>query len=141
MPHLLTPIKTSGPITPGEVVLFRSGYSNATFKPLPDGPALDGCMAAPLAGKAEGWPALTPEAIAFLAEKKVRCIGLDSPTAGGVEHNAALMTYWAAAKHGVLLVEFLTRLDAAPEKGAFFLFAPIKIAGTRNGYGRAILLH
>ena len=50
------------------------------------------------------------------------------------------MTYWAAAKHNVLLVEFLIDLGTVPEKGAWFLFAPIKIEGIRSGHGRALVL-
>jgi kynurenine formamidase len=34
----------------------------------------------------------------------------------------------------------LTGLEAIAGRDAFFLFAPIKIAGTRGGYGRALAL-
>ncbi len=78
------------PIRAGEVVLFYSGYSDAHFKPLPDAPELDRLFAAPLAGKAEGWPAPTAGAIAYLDEKGVRCIGTDGPTLGGVNREQAL---------------------------------------------------
>ncbi|MBM3877993.1 MAG: cyclase family protein [Verrucomicrobia bacterium] len=132
--------KAHGPIAAGEIVLFRTGYTDAKFKPLPDAPAMDECIAAPLAGKSEGWPALSPEAIALLAERGVRCAGIDAPTAGGVRPEASLMTYWTAAKHHLLLVEFLTGLGSVPEKGAWFLFAPIKIEGIRSGHGRALVL-
>jgi kynurenine formamidase len=66
---------------------------------------------------------------------------MDTPTAGGVQREAALMTYWTAAKHNVLLVEFLINLGTVPEKGAWFLFAPIKIEGIRSGHGRALILN
>jgi kynurenine formamidase len=66
---------------------------------------------------------------------------MDTPTAGGVQREASLMTYWAAAKHKVLIVEFLIGLDTVPEKGAWFLFAPIKIEGIRSGHGRALVLN
>jgi len=49
------------------------------------------------------------------------------------------VTCWAAAKHNVLLVEFLIGLGTVPEKGARFLFAPIKIEGIRSGHGRALV--
>jgi kynurenine formamidase len=138
--HLLDHEKAHGPIAKGEIVLFRTGYTEATFKPLPDGPAMDECLAAPLAGKSEGWPALSAEAIALLAERGVGCAGIDAPTAGGVEREAALTTYWAAARHDLLLVEFLTGLGSVPEKGAWFVFGPIKIEGIRSGHGRALVL-
>ncbi len=139
--HLLQHEEKYGKLQAGEIALFRTGYTDATFKPLPDAPAQDECLAAPLEGKSEGWPALSPEAIALLAERKIRCLGIDAPTAGGVDEEAALMTYWAAAKHDLLLVEFLTGLGAVPEKGAYFLFAPVKIKGLRAGHGRALVLH
>jgi hypothetical protein len=99
--------------TAGEIVLFRTGYTDTTFKPLPDAPAQDECFTAPLAGKSEGWPTLAPEVIALLATRGVRCVGMDTPTAGGVQREASLMTYWAAAKHKVLIVEFLIGQPAA----------------------------
>lgn len=139
--HIRAHEEKHGKLAAGQIVLFRTGHTDATFKPLPAPPALEECIAAPLAGKSEGWPRLSPEAIVFLAERNIRCVGVDTPTAGGVEPDAALMTYWAAAKHNVLLVEFLTGLANVPEKGAYFLFAPIKIQGIRSGHGRALVLN
>ena len=46
-----------------------------------------------------------------------------------------------AASKGMLVVEFLTNLDSIAGKQAFFLFAPVKIARTRGGYGRALALY
>lgn len=132
--------ETKRPIQAGDVVLFRSGYSDAHFKPLPASPELDGMFAAPLAGKAEGWPAATPEVIAYLHQKGVHCIGTDSPTLGGVNPTNALFTYWMAANKGLLPIEYLTNLAAIDGKPAYFLFAPVKIKGTRGGYGRAIAI-
>lgn len=126
---------------PGEVVIFLTGFSDAHFKPFPDAPELDGLFAAPLAGKSEGWPALTPAAIAYLVEKGIRCLGTDGPTIGGVNRENALMVNWLAASKNVLLVEFLTNVTAIEDKTAFFIFAPIKIKGTRGGYGRALAIH
>jgi len=129
------------PIRPGEVVLFYSGYSDAHFQPLPEAPTVDRLFAAALAGKAEGWPALTPEAVDYLSERGVRCVGTDGPTLGGVDRDQALMTYWHVAGRGMLPIEFLTNLGEIAERPAFFLFAPVKIKGTRGGYGRAIALY
>lgn len=69
----------------------------------------------------------------------VRCTGIHAPNAGGVQRDPSLMTCWAAAKHNVLLVEFLIGLGTVPEKGAWFLFAPIKMEGIRSGPGRALV--
>jgi len=125
------------PFQAGEVVIFASGYSDRHFAPLPAQPELDRVLAAPLAGKAEGWPAPTPEVIAYLAERGINCIGTDGPTMGGVDPTQALSVYWMAASKGVFLVEYLTGAAGLPEQ-AYFIFAPIKIEGTHAGYGRAL---
>ena len=126
-----------GPLKPGEIVIFKSGYTDRYFKPLPEGQAL---MADPLNGKREGWPAPGPEAIGYLAEKGIRCIATDGPTLGGAEPKRALMTYWAMGGRGLAGVEFLTALDQLPER-AYFMFAPLKIRGCHGGPGRAIALY
>jgi kynurenine formamidase len=41
----------------------------------------------------------------------------------------------------MLPVEFLTNVNSINGKAAFFIFAPIKIKGTRGGYGRAIAVY
>ena len=51
---------------------------------------------------------------------------------------------WAAlspASLGLVIVEFLTNLKSIEGKEAYFIFSPIKIEGTRGGYGRALALH
>ena len=97
-------------------------------------------MSAPLQGKSEGWPAPGPEAIAYLAEKGIRCVGTDGPSLGGVTPPKALATYWALGTRGMVGVEFLTHVGEVPE-GAFFLFAPVRIRGCHGGPGRAIALY
>lgn len=129
------------PFKPGEVVIFRSGYSDDHFKPSPALPGVDRLFAAPLAGKAEGWPAVVPEVIEYLADHGIRCIGTDGPTLGGVAPENALFVSWRAASRRVFLIEYLTNVSEIGGKKAFFLFAPIKIQGTRAGYGRAIALY
>jgi kynurenine formamidase len=133
--------ETQRPIQAGEVVIFFSGYSDEHFQPLPAAPELDRLFAAPLAGKAEGWLAPTPEVIAYLAERGIRCIGTDGPTLGGVNRENALFVNWLAANKGVLAIEYLTNVGSIQGRDAFFVFAPIKIKGTRGGYGRALALY
>jgi kynurenine formamidase len=128
------------PFLPGEVVLFCSGHTDRTLRPLPAAPAVEPCFAMPLAGTAEGWPALAPEAVAWLAGKGVRCLGTDGPTLGGVDPEIAREVEWLAGSRGLVVVEMLTGLAAIADREAFFLFAPIKIGGTRGGYGRALAL-
>jgi kynurenine formamidase len=126
----------NGELHPGEVVIFRSGWSDRHFKPLPAGRA---CLDDPLNGRSEGWPAPGPEAIDYLAKKGIRCVATDAPTLGGVEARRALMTYWALGSRGMVGIEYLTNVDRMP-RGAYFLFAAMKIRGGHGGHGRAIAL-
>jgi kynurenine formamidase len=128
--------KLHGPLAAGSIVIFTSGYSDTYFKSFPEGNA---CLSDPLNGKREGWPALGPEAIAYLATKGIRCVGTDGPSLGGVDPKRALSTYWTLGTKNMVAVEFLTGVDKMPA-GAFFLFAPIKIRGCHGGPGRAIAL-
>ncbi len=125
-----------GELKPGDVVLFRSGWNDRHCRPGPEGKA---CLDDPLNGKAEGWPAPGPEAIAYLAKKGVKCVGTDAPDLGGVGPKRALMTYWMLGARGMVGVESLTNLQAMPDH-AYFLFAAVKIAGCHGGPGRAIAL-
>jgi kynurenine formamidase len=128
------------PFLPGEVVILHSGFTDDHFRPLPAAPEKDGLFAAPLAGLAEGWPAPTPEAVQWLADRGIRCIGTDGPTLGGVDPRESRSVEWMAATRGMVVVEGLTNVGAIADRDAFFLFAPVKIAGTRGGYGRALAL-
>jgi kynurenine formamidase len=126
-----------GPLRPGDIAIFRSGWSDRSYRPSPEGKA---CMEDPLNGKSEGWPAPGPSAVVYLAQKGVRCVATDAPTLGGVEPKRALMTYWALGGKGMIGVEFLTNLGRLPE-GAYFLFAAVKVRGCHGGPGRAIALY
>jgi kynurenine formamidase len=123
-----------GEFKTGDVVIFFSGHNDKHFKPLPEGSA---CMADPLNGKSEGWPAPGPEAIMYLAGKGIRCVATDGPSLGGVEPKRALFTYWALGSKGLAGVEFLIGAGQIP-KEAYFVFAPVKIRDCHGGPGRAI---
>jgi len=127
----------TSPLKAGEIVVLCTGHIDAHYKPLPEGAA---CLADPINGKSEGWPALSAEAALYLAERGIRCVGTDAPTLGGVDERQALMTYWALGGRGMVGVEFLTQVESLPD-GAYFLFAPIKIEGCHGGPGRAIALY
>ncbi|NRB26051.1 MAG: cyclase family protein [Roseibacillus sp.] len=137
--HLKAAEEKTGALGRGEVVLLHTGYVDTRFKPLPDAKQF---FADPLAGESEGWPALTLDALDYLGKKGVRCIAIDSPTAGGVDPEHAQMVSWFAASRRLHVVEFLSGLEAvAKEKDAFFLFAPIKIRNSTGGYGRALAVY
>lgn len=127
----------SGPLKPNEIVIFRTDHSDKYYAPLPKGAA---CMADPLNGKSEGWPALSADAVMLLAEKGIRCVATDSPTLGGVDPKQAALTYWALGSKGMAGIEYLTNLKDVPE-GAFFIFAPVKVKDCHGGPGRAIVLY
>jgi kynurenine formamidase len=126
-----------GVLKPGEVVIFHSGYSDRFARPFPEG---EKCMADPLNGKSEGWPAPGPDAIIYLATKGIRCVATDGPTLGGTEPGRALKMYWALGSKEMAGVEYLTNVGKLPAK-AYFLFAPVKIRGCHGGPGRAIALY
>jgi kynurenine formamidase len=127
----------NGVLRAGDVVIFRSGWSDRFYRPFPEGKAF---MDDPLNGRSEGWPAPGPKAVVALAKKGVRCVATDGPTLGGVEPKRALMTYWALGSRGIVGVESLTNLGRLPEE-AYFLFAAVKVRGCHGGPGRAIALY
>ncbi|MFN8006199.1 MAG: cyclase family protein [Terriglobia bacterium] len=126
-----------GSLNPNDIVVFYTQFSDKCNQPLPGGSV---CMADPLNGKSEGWPAPGPDAIQYLAKKGIRCVGTDGPALGGTDPQKALMTYWALGSHGMVGVEYLMNLSQIPGK-AYFLFAAAKIANCHGGPGRAIALY
>jgi len=126
-----------GDMRAGDIVIAYTGWSDRYFKAFPAGKA---CLDDPLNGKSEGWPALGPDAVVYLAEKGIRCVATDAPTLGGVAAKRALWTYWALGSRGLIGVEYLTNLGRVPP-GAYFLFAAVKIRGCHGGPGRAIALY
>jgi kynurenine formamidase len=126
-----------GELRPGDVVIMHTGWTDRYFKPLPAGKA---CLDDPLNGKSEGWPALGPDAVVYMANKGIRCVATDAPNLGGVEPKRALWTYWALGSRGMAGVEYLTNVGQLPE-WAYFLFAAGKIRGCHGGPGRAIALY
>ncbi len=129
--------KEQGELKPGEIVIFRSDWSDQHYRPLPAG---TDCWDNPLNGRCEGWPAPGPEAIHYLAEKKIRCVATDSPNLGGVEPKRALQTYWALGSKNMVGVEFLAQVGKLP-KDAYFMFAAVKVKDCHGGPGRAIGLY
>lgn len=129
-----------GELKPGEIVIFQSGHTDRHFKKFPEGNA---CLADPIAGESEGWPAPGAAAIYYLASKGIRCVASDGPTLGGVDPKSALMTYWALGTKGMVGVEYLINVGAIPKlpRKAYFLFAPVKIRGSHGAPGRAIVMY
>lgn len=126
-----------GPIQAGDVVLFKTGWSDRYYLP-----GVYGQRVGPEAidGKAEGWPAPNVEAILYLAEKDVACVGIDAPSVGAVTGRESVQVHWAGFSQGMNYVEFLTGLGGLPPQGAFFIFLPLKQKGVPGGIGRAVAI-
>lgn len=125
----------SGPLRAGEIVILHTGHLDRHLKPTPND---TGVWADPLAGKAEGWPALGVDAVFYLKNKGIRCVATDAPDLGGVDPRKALMTYWALGSREMVGVEFLHNVGRVMN-GNYFLFAALKIRDCHAGPGRAIV--
>lgn len=112
------------PLGPGDVVLFRSGYSDKFYRPLPEGRRF---LADPLEGKAPAWPDPDPECMEYLAGRKVMTLGTDSASMGPIP-NLAEPTHFAGLKHGLCWTESATGLGQLPLTGAFYCMLPLKHA-------------
>jgi kynurenine formamidase len=135
--HVQADEKEHGALKAGQIVLFQTGHLDKYIKPQPNAA---GVWSDPLLGKSEGWPAPSPDTIAYLKTKGIRCVATDAPDLGGVEPKRALFTYWALGSKEMVGVEFLHHVDQAPQ-GSYFLFAPLKIRDCHGGPGRAIVLY
>jgi kynurenine formamidase len=125
---------SKGALQAGDVVVLMSLHNDRFFKPFPEGKA---CLDDPINGKSEGWPALSAEAVDYLADKGISCVATDAPTLGGVDGKRALWTYWRLGSRGIAGVEFLKNVSAVPQD-AYLVFAAMKIRGCHGGPGRAI---
>jgi kynurenine formamidase len=82
-----------------------------------------------------GWPAPLPETVTYLHSRGVRTLGTDAPSIGAAhDPNPA---HWTGLEQGMSYVEGLARLSSLPTRGAYFVFAPVKIADSSGGPGRA----
>ena len=123
-----------GEIQAGEVVLFRSGYSDAYYQPMPGG--LRMTMEPLVLKTAPGWPAPTPEAVEYLRSKGVWHLGTDGASMGPVENG--LPTHVAGLRHGMSWEELLTNLGELPARGAYYIALPTKIVDQSGGPARAV---
>ena len=123
-----------GPIQAGEVVLFHSGYSDAYYKPMPEGTRFT--LEPLLLKSAPAWPAPTPEAVGYLYEKGVWHLGTDGASMGPVEDGQP--THLAGLQHGMSWEELLTNLGELPTRGAYYIALPLKIVDQSGSPTRAI---
>lgn len=121
------------PLSLGDVVLFRSGYSDRYYRPLPLGNRF---IADVLDRKAPGYPDPNPECMEYLASRNVMTLGTDSASMGPLPELAE-PTHYAGLKHGMIWTESATNLAAIPTTGAFYCMLGPRHEGGPYGECRA----
>ncbi len=125
----------NGQIQAGEVVLLYTGWDEHYVT----GPKGDAYARGPLIFKnSPGWPAPNVDAVLYLHERGVRCLGIDAPSIGAAHEGVP--AHQEGLSRSMRYVELLTGLDKLPPRGAYFIFLPVKVAGSTGGPGRAIAL-
>ncbi len=117
----------------GDVVLFRSDYSDKYYRPFPSG---NRYIADILDRKAPGYPDPGPDCMEFLATRKVMTLGTDSASMGPLP-SLAEPTHYAGLKHGMIWTEGATNLGELPPTGAFYCLLCPKHKNGPYGEGRA----
>jgi kynurenine formamidase len=125
--------KQHRPVRLGDVVLFRSGYSDKYYQPLPEGRRF---IAEILDRKAPGYPDPDPDCMEFLGKRGVLALGTDSASMGPLP-DLAEPTHYAGLKYGMIWTEGATRLGELPSTGAFYCLLGPKHEGGPYAEGRA----
>ena len=121
------------PVRFGDVVLFRSDYSDRYYRPFPEGRRF---VADVLERKVPGYPDPDPTCMELLASRGVMALGTDSPSMGPLP-DLAEPTHYAGLKYGMIWTEGATNLGALPPTGAFYCMLGPRHAGGPYGEGRA----
>lgn len=125
--------KQHRPVQFGDVVLFRSDYSDTYYRPYPEGTRF---IADVLDRKSPGYPDPDPDCMEFLGQRGVLTLGTDSASMGPLP-NLAEPTHYAGLKYGMIWTEGATNLKALPPTGAFYCLLGPKHEGGPYGEGRA----
>ena len=120
----------------GDVVLFRSDYSDKYYLPLPAGNRF---IADTLNMKSPGFPDPDPDCMEFLATRKVMTLGTDSPSMGP-QPELAEPTHYAGLKYGMIWTEGATNLSALPPIGSFYCMLGPRHKGGPYSEGRAFAI-
>lgn len=118
----------------GDVVLFRSDYSDKYYRPLPEGHRY---IAEVVDRKAPGYPDPGPETMEFLATRGVMTLGTDSASMGPMP-NLAEPTHYAGLRHGMIWTEGATNLGQLPSTGAFYCMLSPRHEGGMYAEARSI---
>lgn len=117
----------NGPICEDDIVLFDFGWSKL-FAPLPEGESF-----------LKKWPGIGKDAAEYLAEKKIRMIGVDTFAAdifGSTTHD----THHVLLSKDILIMECLNNLDQLPPR-SFFIAQPLRLKGGSGSPMRPIALY
>lgn len=117
----------------GDVVLFRSDYSDTYYRPLPEGRRF---IADVLDRKSPGYPDPDPECMEFLGKRGVRALGTDSASMGPLP-DLAEPSHYAGLKYGMIWTEGATNLGELPATGAFYCLLGPKHKDGPYSEGRA----
>jgi kynurenine formamidase len=117
----------------GDVVLFRSDYTDLYYRPFPEGSRFINDV---IDRKVEGYPDPNPEAMEWLGQRGILAAGTDSPSMGPVP-DLAEATHYAGLRHGMIWTEGATGLGRIPTTGAFYCFLGPRHEGGPYGEGRA----
>jgi isatin hydrolase len=134
--------KKYGDIKSNNVVLLYTGWTDAYFKPFPEGYKLDqDCRFwAPIWGRERtiGFPAPSAESMEYLVQKKVKHVGIDTPSMGMIQDDNS--PHWVGLENGMVFVEKLCNLGKLPPRGSFYIFLGIKVKDGTGAPGRAIAI-
>jgi len=120
----------------GDVVLFRSDYSDKYYLPFLEGSRY---IADALDRKSPGYPDPDPDCMEFLATRKVMTLGTDSASMGPLP-DLAEPTHYAGLKYGMIWTEGATNLGKLPTTGAFYTLLGPRHKDGPYGEGRAFAI-
>jgi kynurenine formamidase len=124
-----------GPLREGEVVLLWTGWDRYYVEGEEGHKFMRGSL---VTGEFPGWPAPSPDLAVYLHEKGIKTLGIDAPSIGSAHDGVPV--HQEGLSRGMRYVEILTNLGELPARGAYFIFLPVKVAGSSGGPGRAIAL-
>jgi kynurenine formamidase len=125
--------KQHRPVKYGDVVLFRSDYTDKYYAPYPEGRRF---IADVLDQKEPGYPDPDPECMEFLGKRGVLALGTDSASMGPLP-TLAEPTHYAGLKYGMIWTEGATNLKELPPTGSFYCLLGPKHKDGPYGEARA----
>jgi len=114
-----------GRVPAGAIVLFRTGFGGRW----PDKERYAGTAETGAAAVAKlHFPGLDPRGAAWLAERAVGAVGLDTPS---IDHGPStdFASHVVLARAGIPVLENLANLDQLPARGATVVALPMKLKG------------